>query len=98
MELGRLGPMIMSAVAGEVRGLRQQRDRSHTDGRVAGVNTHACVRMTAIDAYQRDLDVIIPKEAVGSYDRIHGDMSLRYMDGKIASIVSIAELASRFRS
>jgi maleamate amidohydrolase len=65
---------------------------------LAGVNTHACVRMTAIDAYQRDLDVIIPKEAVGSYDRVHGDMSLRYMDGKIASIVSIAELASRFCS
>jgi maleamate amidohydrolase len=37
---------------------------------LAGINTHACVRMTAI-AYQRDLNVIIPREAVGSYDRDH---------------------------
>lgn len=65
---------------------------------LAGVNTHACVRMTAIDAYQRDLSVIIPREAVSSYDQIHGDMSLRYMDGKIASVVSITELASRLGS
>jgi maleamate amidohydrolase len=64
---------------------------------LAGINTHACVRMTAIDAYQRDLEVIIPKEAVGSYDRSHEDISLRYMDGKIASVVSITELASRVR-
>jgi len=53
--------------------------------------------MTAIDAYQRDLEVIIPKEAVGSYDRIHEEMSLPYMNGKIASIVSISEVASRLR-
>jgi len=57
---------------------------------LAGINTHACVRMTAIDAYQRDLDVIIPREAVGSYDKEHGSISLRYMDGKIASIVPVA--------
>jgi nicotinamidase-related amidase len=57
---------------------------------LAGIHTHACVRMTAIDAYQRDLDVIIPREAVSSYDREHGDVSLRYMDGKIASVVSLA--------
>jgi maleamate amidohydrolase len=62
---------------------------------LAGVNTHACVRMTAIDAYQRDLDVIIAKEAVGSYDRTHEEMSLRYMNGKIASVISIAEVPSR---
>jgi nicotinamidase-related amidase len=62
---------------------------------LAGVNTHACVRMTAIDAYQRDLDVIIAKEAIGSYDRMHEEMSLRYMNGKIASVVSIADVSSR---
>ncbi len=64
---------------------------------LSGVNTHACVRMTGIDAYQRDLNVIIPKEAVGTYDRVHGDISLRYMNGKIASIVSITEIASRLQ-
>jgi maleamate amidohydrolase len=64
---------------------------------LAGVNTHACVRTTAIDAYQRDLNVIIPREAVGSYDRNHEDMSLRYMDGKIASVVSTTAVVSRIR-
>ena len=61
---------------------------------LAGVNTHACVRATATDAYQRDLDVIIPREAVGSYDRDHAAISLRYMDGKIASVASVTEVAS----
>lgn len=62
---------------------------------LAGINTHACVRTTAIDAYQRDLKVIIPKQAVGSYDRSHEEISLRYMDGKVASVVSLNELVER---
>jgi isochorismate hydrolase len=55
------------------------------------VSTRTPVRMTAINAYQRDLDVIIPREAVGSYDREHAAVSLRYMDGKIARVVPLAE-------
>ena len=62
---------------------------------LAGVNTHACVRTTAIDAYQRDLAVIIPREAVGSYDREHAAVSLRYMDGKIAAVLPVADVAVR---
>jgi maleamate amidohydrolase len=61
---------------------------------LAGVNTHACVRMAAIDAYQRDLDVIIAREAVGSYDREHERVSLRYMDGGIARVMSLSEVAA----
>ncbi|WP_461328595.1 cysteine hydrolase family protein [Bradyrhizobium liaoningense] len=33
---------------------------------LCGVNTHACVRMAAIDAYQRDYRVVIARECVGS--------------------------------
>jgi nicotinamidase-related amidase len=58
---------------------------------IVGVNTHACVRMTAIDAYQLDYDVVIAKECVGSYDQAHHDVSLRYMDGKIARVISLNE-------
>jgi maleamate amidohydrolase len=58
---------------------------------VVGVNTHACVRMTAIDAYQLDYDVVIVKECVGSYDQAHHEMSLRYMDGKIARVISLKD-------
>jgi maleamate amidohydrolase len=58
---------------------------------IVGVNTHACVRMTAIDAYQRDYDVVIVRECVGSWDEEHHDVSLRYMDGKIARALSLRE-------
>jgi nicotinamidase-related amidase len=62
---------------------------------LAGINTHACIRMTAIDAYQRDLGVIIPREAVGSYDKEHAAMSLRYMNGKIAELLSTPDVIAR---
>jgi maleamate amidohydrolase len=64
--------------------------RERIEGLVlAGVNTHACVRTTAIDAYQRDYDVVIIRDCVASYDPEHHDVSLRYMDGKIARVVSL---------
>ena len=50
---------------------------------LTGVNTHACIRTTAIDAYQRDLEVILASECLASYDEEHGRISMRYMDGKI---------------
>lgn len=49
---------------------------------LAGINTHACVRATAIDAYQRDYDVILASECVRSYDEEHHRVTLRYLDGK----------------
>jgi len=59
---------------------------------LAGINTHACVRMTAIDAYQRDLDVIVAKDGVASYDLEHHAVSLRYLDGKIARVLDTEEI------
>ena len=46
---------------------------------IAGVNTHACVRTTAIDAYQRDLAVVIASDCVASYDQAHHDVTMRYL-------------------
>ncbi len=67
--------------------------RLKPDGLVlAGVNTHACVRMSAIDAYQRDREVVVAADCVGSYDREHHDISLRYMHGKIAAVMSNPEI------
>lgn len=51
---------------------------------VAGINSHACVRTTALDAYQRDYDVIIASDCVGSYDHEHHVVTMRYLDGKTA--------------
>jgi nicotinamidase-related amidase len=62
---------------------------------LAGVNTHACVRMTAIDAYQRDWEVILAADCIGSYDREHHEVSLRYMRDKIAEVLSNSEIATR---
>jgi len=62
---------------------------------LAGINTHACVRTTAIDAYQRDFAVILPREAIGSSDREHAAVSLRYMEGKIARVLPVREVAAR---
>jgi nicotinamidase-related amidase len=55
---------------------------------LAGINTHACIRMTAIDAYQRDWEVILANDCIDSYDRQHHDISLRYMKEKIASVMT----------
>lgn len=59
---------------------------------LAGVNTHACIRTAAIDAYQRDFQVIIVRDCVASKDLEHHEISLDYMDGGIASVVSLSDL------
>jgi len=59
---------------------------------IAGVNTHACVRMTAIDAYQRDYNVIIAAECVASSDSEHHEVTLRNLDGNIARIIPTADV------
>ena len=59
---------------------------------IAGINTHACVRMTAIDAYQRDFDVVVASDCVSSYDAAHHDMTMSYLDGRIARVLSNSEI------
>lgn len=59
---------------------------------LAGVNTHACIRTTAIDAYQRDYRVVLARDCTGSYDHEHARISLDYMDGKIASVMANTEI------
>ena len=50
---------------------------------VAGINTHACVRATVVDAYQRDIEVLLARDCVASHDEAHGEITWRYMDGKL---------------
>jgi nicotinamidase-related amidase len=59
---------------------------------LAGINTHACIRMTAIDAYQRDRRVILAADCIGSYDRQHHEMSVQYMNDKIAEVMSNSDI------
>ena len=75
--------------------LDQILDRLKPDGLVlAGINTHACIRTTAIDAYQRDWRVVVAADCVDSYDREHHEISLKYLKDKIASVMSNEELRS----
>lgn len=60
---------------------------------LAGINTHACIRCAAIDAYQRDLEVIIPVDCVASYDQEHHDITLKYLGRHIAKLVHLRELS-----
>lgn len=65
---------------------------------ICGINTHACIRTAAIDAYQRDFKVVLPSDCIGSYDREHARISLDYMDGKIAALATVAEIANQLRA
>jgi len=62
---------------------------------ICGINTHACVRMTAIDCYQRDLRVILVADCVDSYDMRHAEVSLAYMKDKIARVMTLDDLAAQ---
>jgi nicotinamidase-related amidase len=59
---------------------------------LCGVNTHACIRVAAIDAYQRDFRVVLAEDCIGSYDDEHARVSLDYMNGKIARVATVAEI------
>jgi nicotinamidase-related amidase len=65
---------------------------------LCGVNTHACVRMAAIDAFQRDLDVIIVSDCVDSYDAEHHKISLRYLDKDISRVLAHQQIMKEFSS
>jgi len=59
---------------------------------LTGVNAHACVRTSAIDAYQRDLRVILATDCLSSYDEEHAAISLRYMARKIGRTLTNDEI------
>lgn len=59
---------------------------------LAGINTHACVRVTAIDAYQRDYSVILASECVNSWDEEHHRVSIKYLTGKITRPMTNEEI------
>ncbi|NEJ11056.1 isochorismatase family protein, partial [Rhizobium leguminosarum] len=52
---------------------------------LCGINTHACISMAAIGAYQRDFRVVLAEECIDSYNEEHARVSLDYRNGKIAN-------------
>lgn len=59
---------------------------------IAGVNTHACVRTTVIDAYQRDHEIIVASECTASNDEEHHEVTKRYFENGIARFWSNSEI------
>lgn len=51
---------------------------------VCGVNTMTCVRVTAIDAYQRDLQVILALDCVDAHDQEQHDNSIKYLQYSVS--------------
>jgi nicotinamidase-related amidase len=64
---------------------------------LAGINTHACIRTTAIDAYQRDWPVVLALDCIDSYDQEHHEISLKYMRDKLAKVLTNREIESALK-
>lgn len=61
---------------------------------LAGVHLRACIRTTAIDAYQRGFTVCIADGAVGDDDPLHGAITRQYLAGRFARVPSASTLRS----
>jgi alpha-ketoglutaric semialdehyde dehydrogenase len=62
---------------------------------VAGVHLHGCVRATVLDAYQHGLSVWLARDAVGSTDPVHAEITARYLDGRAAELLGSDEILRR---
>jgi nicotinamidase-related amidase len=62
---------------------------------LAGITTAWCVRSTAVDAYQRDFEVILATDCMAAFDEASHRASLAAMDGYIATCMTNAEVADR---
>jgi nicotinamidase-related amidase len=58
---------------------------------LVGFLSHACIRVTALDAYQRDFGVIIARDAVDTYDAIHEQVTFAYLSRYVAKMFSNRE-------
>ena len=48
--------------------------------------------MTVIDGYQRDYQVLVAAECAASSDAEHHDVTVRYLDDRVARVLSNAEI------
>ncbi len=65
---------------------------------ICGVNSHACVRATAIDGYQRDLHIVLARDAIASYDDGYHRESMRYLERSIGVVLGTADVAALLRT
>ncbi|MBI1350214.1 MAG: aldehyde dehydrogenase family protein [Actinomycetales bacterium] len=59
---------------------------------IAGLYLHACVRETALDAYERGFAVVIAEDAVGMADPDHGRLTREWLADRAAAFRSTADI------
>lgn len=59
---------------------------------LAGFLSHACIRVTAVDAYQRDYGIVIARDCVDSYDVAHERITLEYLSRYVARVLTNGEI------
>lgn len=59
---------------------------------VAGIYLHGCVRASVLDAYARGLRVSVVREAVGSTEPLHAEITRQYLHGRAARFVSLRDV------
>jgi nicotinamidase-related amidase len=64
---------------------------------IGGVNTHACVRATAVDAFSLDYNVILAIESIASYDDEYHRESIRYLAQAIGQPMNNSEIREFLR-
>ncbi|HUF11178.1 MAG TPA: isochorismatase family cysteine hydrolase [Rhodothermales bacterium] len=64
---------------------------------LAGITTAWCVRSTAVDAYQRDYDVILAADCMAAFDEGAHRESVEAMDGYIGEALTNAAILHRLR-
>ena len=65
---------------------------------ITGINTMTCVRTTAIDAYQRDFEVILALDGVGAYDVEQHENSIKYLQYAVARGMNNNEILNLMQS
>ncbi len=59
---------------------------------VGGVKTHNCVRMTAVDAYQNDYDVILATDCLANVGDEHDELTIKFLSKHIAAAMTNNEI------
>ncbi len=63
---------------------------------LAGIHLHACIRATALDAYQLGLSVLIADDAVASDDPLHAAITRRYLRERAIRFADVQTLSATF--
>lgn len=88
----RYSPFIGTDIEFVLRGLDVERLV------ITGVNTNTCVQCTCFEATNRDYEVIVPEECVGSMDgeEFH-QLGLKNIDHALGDVVSMNEVLTEFK-